>query len=107
MNLIEAHHDGSEIFVSNSAPKIGQLVELKVRIPAKDRPNQVFVRLFHDGEPRTFELKKSKQSKIETWWSVKVEIQNTVTHYRFMLVDKKSYLWLNGIGVFAHDVTDR
>ena len=107
MNLIEAHHDGSEIFVSNSAPKIGQSVELKVRIPAKDRPNQVFVRLFHDGEPRTFELKKSKQSKIETWWSVKVEIQNTVTHYRFMLVDKKSYRWLNGMGVFAHDVTDR
>ena len=107
MNLIEAHHDGSEIFVSNSAPKIGQLVELKVRIPAKDRPNQVFVRLFHDGEPRTFELKKSKQSKIETWWSVKVEIQNTVTHYRFMLVDKKSYRWLNGMGLFAHDVTDR
>lgn len=107
MNLIEAHHDGSEIFVSNSAPKIGQSVELKVRIPAKDRPNQVFVRLFHDGEPRTFELTKSKQSKIETWWSVKVEIQNTVTHYRFMLVDKKSYRWLNGMGVFAHDVTDR
>jgi alpha-glucosidase len=107
MNLIEAHHDGSEIFVSNSAPKIGQSVELKVRIPAKVRPNQVFVRLFHDGEPRTFELTKSKQSKIETWWSVKVEIQNTVTHYRFMLVDKKSYRWLNGMGVFAHDVTDR
>ena len=107
MNLIEAHHDGSEIFVSNSAPKIGQSVELKVRIPAKDRPNQVFVRLFHDGEPRTFELTKSKQSKIETWWSVKVEIQNTVTHYRFMLVDKKSYRWLNGMGIFAHDVTDR
>ncbi len=107
MNLIEAHHDGSEIFVSNSAPKIGQVVELKIRVPATDRPRQVFVRLFHDGEPRTFELKKLKQSKVETWWSVKVEIQNTVTHYRFMLVDKKSYRWLNGLGVFAHDVTDR
>jgi alpha-glucosidase len=107
MNLIEAHHDGSEIFVSDSAPKIGQAVELKIRVPSKDRPKQVFVRLFQDGEPRTFELKKAKANKVETWWSVKVTIQNTVTHYRFMLVDSKSYRWLNGLGVFDHDVTDR
>lgn len=107
MNLLGAHHDGSELYVSNSAPNIGEFVELKVRIPIKDRPTQVFVRLFHDGEPRTFELKKVKSGKFETWWSTKVEIFNTVTRYRFMLVDKESYRWLNGLGVFSHDVTDR
>lgn len=107
MNLIEAHHDGSELYVSNSAPKIGDLVQIKIRVPASDRIISAYIRLFHDGEPRSFEMKKSKSSKFETWWSVNIEIQNTVTHYRFMLVDKGNYRWLNGVGVFAHDVTDR
>jgi alpha-glucosidase len=107
MNLLEAHHDGSELYVSNAAPKIGDSVKLKVRVPAKDKPIKVFVRLFHDGEPRTFEMKKTKTGKSESWWSIDIVIENTTTHYRFMLVDKKSYRWLNGVGVFAHDVTDR
>jgi alpha-glucosidase len=107
MNLLEAHHDGSELYVSNSAPKIGDSVKLKVRVPANDKPIKVFVRLFHDGEPRTFEMKKTKTGKSESWWSIDIVIENTTTHYRFMLVDKGSYRWLNGVGVFAHDVTDR
>ncbi|MCX6428029.1 MAG: glycoside hydrolase family 13 protein [Actinobacteria bacterium] len=101
------HHDGSELYVSNSAPKIGDKVELKIRVPTGDNPSAVHVRLFHDGEPRTFALKKGASTKIETWWSAKVEILNPVTHYRFMLVDKGSYRWLNGEGVFKHDVVDR
>jgi alpha-glucosidase len=107
MNLIEAHHDGSELYVSNAAPKIGDFVKLKIRVPAFDKPIKVYVRLFHDGEPRTFEMKKTKVAKSENWWSIEIEIQNTLTHYRFMLVDKGGYRWLNGVGVFDHDVTDR
>ena len=107
MNILRAHHDGSELYVSNAAPKIGEYVELKVRIPKSDKPEKIFVRLFHDGEPRTFELKKGKSTKVETWWSVSIEIMNAITHYRFMLVDKGGYRWLNGVGVFNHDVTDR
>ena len=107
MNLIEAHHDGSELYVSNAAPNIGDFVKLKIRVPAFDKPIKVYVRLFHDGEPRTFEMKKSKVAKSENWWSIEIEIQNTLTHYRFMLVDKGGYRWLNGVGVFDHDVTDR
>ena len=107
MNILRAHHDGSDLYVSNAAPKIGDVVELKVRVPKNDKPEKIFVRLFHDGEPRTFEAKKVKTTKVETWWSVSIEIMNTTTHYRFMLVDKKSYRWLNGVGIFNHDVTDR
>ena len=107
MKILEPHHDGSQLYVSNSAPKIGESVELKVRIPAKDKTTRVFVRFFHDGEPRTLEMKRGKKVAHEIWWSCQLQILNTVTHYRFQLVDAKSYRWLNGVGVFAHDVTDR
>ena len=88
MNFLIAHHDGSDLYVSNSAPRIGESVELKVRIPIKDNPRQVWVRYFQDGEPRTAPLKIVHKNKVERWWSGTIEIYNTVTNYRFMLVDK-------------------
>jgi alpha-glucosidase len=105
--MTQPHHDGSDLYVSNSAPKVGDEIRLKVRIPKGDKVQKVWVRLFHDGEPRTFELKKSKGSKVETWWSVDIEIFNPITHYRFLLVDKVNYRWLNAMGIFDRDVVDR
>ena len=106
MKLIP-HHDGSELYVSNSAPKIGDKVEFRVRVPKKIKVDQLHIRFFHDGEPRTREAKLVKKNSVESWWSVKVEVINSTFHYRFMLVDKGNYSWLNGVGLFAHDVTDR
>ena len=57
MKIFEPHHDGSELYVSNSAPHIGESVELSLRVPIKDKSSRVFVRFFHDGEPRTLEMK--------------------------------------------------
>ena len=105
--LLYPHHDGSDLYVSNSAPVIGDEVRLRVRVPKGDKAQKIWVRLFHDGEPRSFELKKKKKSAVETWWSIDIQIINPVTHYRFLLVDKGTYRWLNGEGVFNRDVVDR
>ena len=106
-NFPSPHHDGSDLYVSSSAPRIGDRVTLKVRVPTRDKATQIWVRLFHDGEPRTFELKKGRSKTVESWWSVSIEILNPVTHYRFLLVDKGTYRWLNAEGVFERDVVDR
>ncbi|MDP1712618.1 MAG: glycoside hydrolase family 13 protein [Candidatus Nanopelagicaceae bacterium] len=105
--LLSPHHDGSDLYVSNSAPILGEKVKLRVRVPKGDKVLKVWVRLFHDGEPRTFELKQGRPGTYETWWSVEIEILNPVTHYRFLLVDKGTYRWLNGEGIFERDVVDR
>lgn len=104
---ITPHHDGSALYVSNSAPSIGDTVEFKIRIPKSYKVDEVHIRFFHDGEPRTRAAKKGKSNSVESWWSVKVEVINATFHYRFMLVQKGTYSWLNGAGLFAHDVTDR
>lgn len=107
MSFLQPHHDGSEIYVSNIAPRIGDKVELKLRVPAQYSPDKVFVRFFHDGEPRTRELKRYEKSSIESWWKVKVEVLNPVFHYRFLMVVDGQFSWINGAGLFEHDVTDR
>lgn len=101
------HHDGSELYVSDIAPQLGDVIELKIRVPRKFKPDEIHLRYFHDGEPRTLEAKKNKVSLIETWWSVRVPIENASFHYRFMIIEKGNYSWLNGAGLFHHDVTDR
>ena len=68
------HHDGSELYVSNSAPKVGDKVVLRVRVPHSYTFARSFVRLYHDGEPRSFELALERRDATESWWAVKVKI---------------------------------
>ena len=98
------HHDGSELYVSNSAPKVGDKVVLRVRVPHSYTFAKSFVRLYHDGEPRSFELTLEKKGQTESWWSVKVKIENLSTQYRFVFVDVEKYEWLNASGFYDHDV---
>lgn len=103
-NLQFPHHDGSELYVSNAAPKIGDKVVLRVRVPNDYTFAKSFVRLYHDGEPRSFELSRESESNTESWWSVKVKIENPSTLYRFVFVDVDRYEWLNAAGFYDHDV---
>ena len=98
------HHDGSELYVSNDAPSIGDSVTLKVRVPHTYTFEKAFIRLYHDGEPRSFELKAGKKGDVETWWSIRVAIENISTLYRFVFVAEGKYDWLNAAGIFDHDV---
>jgi alpha-glucosidase len=103
-NLLFPHHDGSELYVSDMAPKVGDKVVLRVRVPKDYTFAKSFVRLYHDGEPRSFELSLEKSSDAESWWSVKVKIENLSTQYRFVFVDIDKYEWLNAAGFYDHDV---
>lgn len=104
--MLTAHHDGSELYVSNRAPRLGEKVTLRVRIPKKDPAKELFIRVLQDGEPVTYPLKKSKSNRVENWYQVSVEIVSSITNYRFLLRNGKSFRWLNAAGVFARDVVD-
>ena len=98
------HHDGSDLYVSNDAPEIGETLTLRVRIPYTYTFAKAFIRLYQDGEPRTFELKQKKKAAKESWWEVNVVIHNQSMAYRFVFIDEGKYDWLNAQGLFDHDV---
>ncbi|CAB4702356.1 MAG: glycoside hydrolase family 13 protein [Actinobacteria bacterium] len=99
------HHDGSELYVSNSSPEVGEKITLKFRTPDDFPIDQAMLRIYHDGEPRYFPMKKSASANGESWWSVKAEVMNKKTSYRFLMLDGVTYRWLNGSGVHTYDVT--
>lgn len=106
--LLEPHHDGSELYLSNSAPKLGEKVTFKVRVPNSYKFNDAVIRYYHDGEPRTEHLKQLskelKRSKAESWWGVTIPIINFETRYRFLFAGPGKYDWLSATGLTNHDV---
>ncbi len=99
------HHDGSDLYLSTSAPKIGQSVEFKVRVPNSFSFEKAMLRIYQDAEPRTFELKQISSNAIESWWSAKAEVINPIAQYRFLFVGSNTYNWLNAAGFHDFDVT--
>ena len=98
------HHDGSDLYVSNSAPKIGDKVTLKVRVPNDYLFEKAMLRIYHDGEPRIFEMKLTKKGAVESWYQATVEILNLQNSYRFAFIGHGKYEYLNARGLFDHDV---
>ena len=98
------HHDGSELYLSSSSPTLQERVTFKFRAGSNFPIEQAILRLYHDGEPRFFPMKRSI-IKGEQWWQVKVEIRNLKTPYRFLIVNGDTYSWLNARGFQSHDVT--
>lgn len=99
MTSLLPHHDGSALYLSNGAPKIGDKVEVRIRVPADFGCDHIILRFYIDGEPRTLNMVKYKSTKIESWWSVKMPIRNTTIKYRFLMVGKDCYYWLTNAGL--------
>jgi len=106
---LQPHHDGSELYVSDDAPKLGGEVTLRVRIPNSYKFEHALVRFYHDSEATVLPLKLDKQGALESWWKVKIPIKNYDTGYRFLFATRGEnvggkYEWLNASGIFDHDV---
>jgi alpha-glucosidase len=98
------HHDGSDLYVSNCAPTIGDKVTLKVRVPKNYHFEEAYIRVYEDAEPRTHKLEIFSSLENENWWQVKITITNIHTIYRFVFVGPNKYEWLNARGLSDHDV---
>ena len=109
MKLLEQpHHDGSDLYVSNLAPSLGDVVTLRLRVPAGYQARSVHVRYLSDGEPEFRTAAIEQSSPLETWWTVRdVPVRNWTLQYRWLIEGgPNGYAWLNGSGLHDHDVPD-
>lgn len=103
---LEAHHDGSELYVRTGTPTLGDSVPVRVRVPSGSAARAVHLRTVRDGEPEVIEARLDGQDEHERWYVAEVEVHNPVTPYRFLLDEPTGYRWLNGTGLHARDVPD-
>jgi len=106
------HHDGSEWYVPEQAPALGDRVSVFVRTGPE--VSTVHVRSTPDGEPRFEGAEVDRvvggetggQTSREVWWRAEVEVRNPLTRYRFLLDRPGGPVWLTAAGVVGHDVPD-
>ncbi len=108
---LTAHHDGSEVYVPEGTPALGDVVPVRVRVPRVPggptaQVRSVWLRTVRDGEPRLSQARLDHEDEHESWYVADVLVHNPVTSYRFFLDVPGGYQWLNGRGVFDRDVPD-
>ena len=105
--LTQPHHDGSGRYVSNQTPRLGDRVDVLVRVPLECEIDSVHVRTAPDGENRFGPARLVRKTATDAWWKATLVCHNPVTNYRFLLVGGPTkYAWLNGTGVHHRDVPD-
>ncbi|MEV4348669.1 glycoside hydrolase family 13 protein [Actinoplanes sp. NPDC049596] len=101
------HHDGSELYVSDPAPELGDTVSVFVRVPRGTGVSRVHMRWVRDGEPVfTSAVVDRRDPAGDTWWRADLPVHNPVTYYRFLLGTTRGMRWLTGMGLTTHDVPD-
>ena len=105
--LSQPHHDGSGRYVSDETPRLGDRVDVLVRVPLEAGVDAVHVRTAPDGEAVFSVAKKVRTTACDDWWRVTLTCHNPTTNYRFLLTGgPTAYAWLNGSGVHERDVPD-
>ena len=62
------HHDGSSRYVSELHPRLGETVDLLVRVPHAADVGSIHVRTTPDAEPKFTAARIDRSTATDTWW---------------------------------------
>ncbi|WP_237742163.1 glycoside hydrolase family 13 protein [Arthrobacter sp. CAL618] len=110
--LSSPHHDGSPQYVRNQSPVVGDVLALRLRVPAHwGTPRRVFLRSLRDGEPHYDQARSLLSVDGWSWWEADVTVVNPTLRYRFLLEGAEaqgpSWSWLTATGASPWDTPDR
>lgn len=101
------HHDGSATYVPDARLRLGGQVDVWLRVPHSSGVTRAWVRVINDGEPELVAAVADRQDAHDSWLRATLPVVNPVLSYRFLLDGgAHGYQWLNGAGLFGHDVPD-
>jgi alpha-glucosidase len=107
--LSSVHHDGSEKYVSEPYPALGQVVRISIRI-ADDAPvRRVLLRTFPDGEQAFTVMAPGPLEPPCRWFSADLPVSQPSTPYRFLIEAADGAWWYSAAGPAFYeplDVTD-
>ncbi|MDQ0573809.1 glycoside hydrolase family 13 protein [Agromyces albus] len=102
------HHDGSPLHVSTQTPALGEVVRVRLRVPASFGPlTWVGTRSNPNREPQFSPAVVIDWAGGWQWWEAAVQVANPLHGYRWLLVgaDGRQH-WLNQVGLFTTETRD-
>jgi len=108
MTTLLPHHDGSPLYVSHLAPQLGDVVAVRLRVPAGYGPLAgVRTRSNPDHEPEWTDAVLLGSSGGWDWWEAPVTVRNPRHGYRWVLVHEDGAVeWLNQTGLHRIETLD-
>lgn len=107
LNPPRMHHDGSDLYVSNSSPQLGDEVRVRLRIEKDFKPDHVQIRTVFDGEPGYIEAQLADQDDQYLFYDAILGIRNKPQNYRWLVTRGESdFWWISQRGISAVDVSD-
>ena len=104
------HHDGSDLYLSNPHPKLGETIKAYLRVPKSLAPKVVALRQVRDGEPVSkiaTPMSAPFTDDSDVWYQAELEVHNPRTNYRWLVSGGNvGYGWLTQLGWVEHDVND-
>ena len=101
------HHDGSDRYVSNPYPRLGETVRLRLRVSHHAPVRRVVLRTAPDGEQRLTPMQRGATEPPAQWWETDLLVEQPYTHYRFV-VDAADGIWhYSAAGLSAYVPLDR
>lgn len=108
MTALLPHHDGSPLHVSDDAPALGDVVRMRLRVPAGYGPlAAVRTRSNPDHEPEWTDAERIGSADGWEWWEAPVTVRNPRHGYRFLLQHEDGRIeWLNQTGIHRLETLD-
>ncbi len=96
--LASVHHDGSEKYVSNPSPALGEVVRISIRIADNAPVRRVLLRTFPDGEQAFTPMASGAIEPPCRWYSADLPVSMPTTHYRFLVEAADGAWWYSAAG---------
>ena len=100
------HHDGSSLYVDAREFALGDVVQVRLRVPRGFGETGVLLRVSRDGDPLKQPARLVREDAHERWYAAELAVDNPVVSYRWLLRRSNDYVWLTNRGLFARDVSD-
>lgn len=108
MSDLAPHHDGSPLYVSTSSPALGDVVQVRLRVPTEYGPlAAVRTRSNPDHEPEWSDAVLLGAADGWDWWQADVVVRNPRHGYRWLLQHTDGRVeWLNQTGLHRIETLD-
>lgn len=96
------HHNGAAPYVSELYPKLGETVQLRLRVGLDAPVRGVYLRTFPDGEQALAPMRREPDDAAAQWWTAVLPIREPLVHYRFILIAAGGVCFYSAAGPSAH-----
>lgn len=97
--LKSAFHAGTSDFLSTTFPKLGETIEVRLRLFKEAPVQKVVLRTCPNGEQQFTSMIRSEVKGDLQYWSAPLKINERIVPYRFGIQTDKSVWWLNASSV--------